>query len=104
MTTCTHLDRVRVTQLPESVQGCEECLKTGDPSLHLRICLECRKVGCCDSSPNRHASAHARSAGHPLARSIEPGEEWSWCFADDLAIVIPEVHGEVRIPPSPLGG
>jgi uncharacterized UBP type Zn finger protein len=104
MTTCTHLDRVRVTQLPESVQGCEECLKTGDPWLHLRICLECGKVGCCDSSPNRHASAHARSAGHPLARSIEPGEEWSWCFADELAIVIPEVHGEVRIPPSPLGG
>lgn len=104
MTTCTHLDRVRVTQLPESVQGCEECLKTGDPWLHLRICLECGTVGCCDSSPNRHASAHARSAGHPLARSIEPGEEWSSCFADDLAIVIPEVHGEVRIPLSPLGG
>lgn len=104
MTTCVYLDSVRVTQLPESVQGCEECLKTGDPWLHLRICLECGKVGCCDSSPDRPASAHGRSSGHPLARSIEPGEDWSWCFVDKFALRIPEVRGEVRIPPFPLGG
>src|SRR5262249_8760268 len=55
---CTHLDQVRVTQLPEAVDGCEDCLLTGDPWLHLRICLECGHVGCCDDSPNRHASAH----------------------------------------------
>ena len=72
-------------QLPDSVEGCEDCLAMGGEWLHLRICLECGKVGCCDDSPNRHASAHARSSGHPLIRSLEPGEEWSWCFVDDLS-------------------
>ena len=72
MASCTHLDRIEVTELPESVDGCEECLESGDPWLHLRICLECGKVGCCDSSPNRHASRHAREAAHPLIRSLEP--------------------------------
>lgn len=103
MASCTHLGHVRVTQLPGSVEGCEECLASGGGWLHLRICLECGKVGCCDSSPNRHASAHARSSGHPLIRSLEPREEWSWCFVDDLALVVPGVQGETRIPPSPLG-
>jgi uncharacterized UBP type Zn finger protein len=102
MPECTHLDQVRVTQLPESVEGCEECLKTGDKWLHLRICLECGKVGCCDDSPNQHASAHARDDGHPLIRSLEPGEEWSYCFIDEVAMVLPEVRGETQIPPSPL--
>jgi uncharacterized UBP type Zn finger protein len=104
MTACTHLDHVHITELPESVAGCEDCLATGDPWLHLRICLECGRVGCCDDSPNRHASAHAGSIGHPLIRSLEPGEDWSWCYVDDIALLIPEVHGETRIPPSPLGG
>jgi uncharacterized UBP type Zn finger protein len=104
MPTCTHLHQIQVTELPESVEGCEECLKAGDPWLHLRICLECGKVGCCDDSPNKHASAHARESDHPLIRSLEPGEEWSWCFVDDFAMLIPEVKGETRIPPSPLGG
>jgi uncharacterized UBP type Zn finger protein len=103
MASCTHLDHIQITQLPESVEGCEECLATGDPWLHLRICLECGKVGCCDDSPNRHASAHAQSSGHPLIRSLEPGEDWSWCFIDDLALLIEGVQGETRIPPSPLG-
>jgi uncharacterized UBP type Zn finger protein len=104
MSACTHLDRILVTQLPESVEGCEDCLLTGDPWLHLRICLECGHVGCCDSSPNRHASAHSRSSGHPIIHSLEPGETWSWCFLDEVAMRIPEVQGETRIPPSPLGG
>ena len=104
MAVCTHLDHVRIAELPDAVDGCEECLKTGDPWFHLRICLECGKVGCCDSSPNRHASIHAREADHPLIRSLEPGENWSWCFADDVALVIPQVVGETRIPPSPMGG
>jgi uncharacterized UBP type Zn finger protein len=104
MAQCTHLDQVEVTRLPESTDGCEECLAVGDPWLHLRICLTCGKVGCCDDSPNRHASAHAREVGHPLIRSLEPGEEWSWCFIDDLALLIGEVQGSTRIPPSPLGG
>lgn len=103
-TTCGHLDSVRVTELPEAVEGCEDCLKTGDPWLHLRICLECGHVGCCDSSPNRHASAHARQADHPLIRSLEPGEEWAFCFVDEVGMVIPEIRGQTRIPPSPLGG
>jgi uncharacterized UBP type Zn finger protein len=104
MPTCTHLNQVEVTQLPESVEGCEECLAVGDPWLHLRICLVCGKVGCCDDSPNRHATAHARSSGHPLIRSLEPHEEWSYCYPDYLALLLPEVHGETRIPRSPLGG
>ena len=104
MPDCTHLDLVQITELPESVKGCEECLKVGDPWLHLRICLVCGKVGCCDDSPNKHATAHAREDGHPLIRSLEPGEEWSWCYVDDIPLMIADVHGETRIPPSPLGG
>jgi ubiquitin-hydrolase Zn-finger-containing protein len=102
MATCTHLDHVHVTELPEAVDGCEECLETGGAWVHLRICLECGHVGCCDSSPGRHASAHEQSSGHPIIRSLEPGETWSWCFPDQLGMVLPEVHGSTRIPPSPL--
>ncbi len=103
MATCTHLDHVHVTELPDAVEGCADCLAEGTPWLHLRICLECGHVGCCDSSPQRHASGHAGASGHPLMRSIEPGEDWSWCFADELALRIPAVTGSPRIPPSPLG-
>jgi uncharacterized UBP type Zn finger protein len=104
MPTCTHLDHVKVTELPEAVDGCEECLAEGEPWLHLRICLECGHVGCCDDSPNRHATAHAKSTDHPIIRSLQPGEDWSWCFVDDIPLMIEGVHGETRIPPSPLGG
>ena len=99
---CSHLDTIEITELPESVAGCEDCLAEGGAWLHLRICLECGTVGCCDDSPGRHATAHAQASGHPIIRSLEPGEEWSWCFADELAMVIPEVTGETRIPPSPM--
>ena len=102
MASCTHLSSVKVTELPEAVDGCEDCLRTGDPWVHLRICLECGHVGCCDSSPNRHATAHAGGTGHPLIRSLEPGEVWSWCFLDQAIMRIPSVRGETRIPPSPL--
>lgn len=104
MAGCTHLDQVRITKLPEAVDGCEDCLASGGEWMHLRICLGCGKVGCCDDSPNRHATAHADQTGHPLIRSLEPGETWSWCFVDELALLIPSVQGETRIPPSPLGG
>jgi uncharacterized UBP type Zn finger protein len=104
MAACTHLDDVLITQLPEAVDGCEDCLLTGGVWLHLRICLECGRVGCCDDSPNRHATAHNHATGHPLIRSLEPGEEWSWCYIDRLAMVIPQIQGQTRIPPSPLGG
>lgn len=101
---CSHLRTVTVTELPEQVPGCEDCLREGGVWLHLRICLECGHVGCCDDSPNRHASAHAASVSHPLIRSLEPGEEWSWCFVDELAMVIPGITGNTRIPPSPMLG
>ena len=102
MTVCTHLDHVQILELPESVDGCEECLATGGKWLHLRICLECGHVGCCDDSPNKHATAHARESGHPIIRSLEPGENWSWCYLDDVGMLIPEIKGQTRIPPSPL--
>jgi uncharacterized UBP type Zn finger protein len=104
MANCTHLDHVHLTELPDAVPGCEDCLAGGGQWLHLRICLECGHVGCCDSSPNRHASAHARQAEHPIIRSLEPGEEWSWCFIDETPLRIDGVSGVTRIPPSPLGG
>jgi uncharacterized UBP type Zn finger protein len=102
MTICTHLDQVTVTELPQAVDGCEDCLAAGGAWLHLRICLSCGHVGCCDDSPNRHATAHAGASGHPIIRSLEPGEDWSWCYADELGMRIPEVHGATRIPPSPM--
>ena len=104
MAVCTHLDHVTIRELPEAVAGCEECLATGSGWVHLRICLECGHVGCCDDSPNRHATAHAQQSGHPIIRSIEPRERWSWCYADELLMRIDGVEGEPRIPPSPLGG
>jgi uncharacterized UBP type Zn finger protein len=101
---CSHLDQVGVRELPDEVAGCEDCLRIGSKWLHLRICLTCGHVGCCDNSPNRHATAHYHEASHPLIRSLEPGEEWSWCYVDEVALLVPEVTGETRIPPSPLGG
>jgi hypothetical protein len=85
---CSHLDQIRVTALPAPIEGCEECLKIGSSWVHLRMCMTCGKIGCCDSSPNRHASRHAREAGHPIVRSSEPGEDWSWCFVDEVAFIV----------------
>jgi uncharacterized UBP type Zn finger protein len=104
MAGCSHLDHVKVTELPESVAGCEECLAAGDGWLHLRICLECGHVGCCDDSPGRHATAHAQASGHPIIRSLEPREDWAWCFVDETALILQNVRGSARIPPSPLAG
>jgi uncharacterized UBP type Zn finger protein len=99
---CSHLDQVAISELPASVEGCEECLRDGGKWLHLRICLSCGHVGCCDDSPNRHATAHSHETSHPIIRSLEPGEEWCWCYADDVAFVLPNLRGATRIPPSPL--
>lgn len=99
---CSHLDSITVTELPDTVDGCENCLREGGVWLHLRICLQCGHVGCCDDSPGQHASRHAGATGHALIRSLEPGEEWSWCFVDEVALSIPEVTGRTRIPPSPM--
>ncbi|MGA9858360.1 MAG: UBP-type zinc finger domain-containing protein [Solirubrobacteraceae bacterium] len=99
---CSHLDTITVTELPAAVDGCEDCLREGGVWLHLRICLACGHVGCCDDSPGRHASAHAAATSHPIIRSLEPGEEWCWCFEDELAMLIPDVTGVTRIPRSPM--
>jgi hypothetical protein len=85
--TCTHLGQIFVER-PEEVAGCEECLKAGGQWVHLRVCRSCGLIGCCDSSPNQHASKHAAAAGHPIASSVEPGEDWSWCYVDELAFVV----------------
>jgi hypothetical protein len=82
---CTHLDQIEVFDLPDEIAGCEDCLATGGTWVHLRMCQICGKVGCCDSSPNRHASRHGAEAAHPVMRSAEPGENWSWCFIDEFA-------------------
>jgi uncharacterized UBP type Zn finger protein len=102
MTVCSHLDQIEIRQLPDHVAGCEDCLREGGVWLHLRICLTCGHVGCCDDSPNRHATAHQHETEHPLIRSLEPGEEWVWCYLDEVAMLIPEITGETRIPPSPM--
>jgi len=99
---CSHLDQVEVRELPAEVDGCVDCLAIGGKWLHLRICLTCGHVGCCDDSPNRHATAHSHATSHPLIRSLEPGEVWSWCYVDEIAMVIDGITGETRIPPSPL--
>jgi uncharacterized UBP type Zn finger protein len=85
---CTHLEQIQLTQLPASIAGCEECLKIGSRWLHLRMCMSCGKVGCCDSSPNQHARRHAGELGHPIVRSAEPNEDWSWCFLDEVAFTV----------------
>jgi uncharacterized UBP type Zn finger protein len=88
MATCSHLDQITITEPDEPVAGCEECLKIGGRWVHLRMCESCGKVGCCDDSPNRHASAHFAESSHPIIRSLEPGEAWSWCFVDEVAFVV----------------
>ena len=102
MAICTHTDQIALDTLPERVDGCEDCLKTGDGWVHLRICVTCGHVGCCDDSPNRHATAHHEASGHPIIRSLEPGETWSWCYLDRRGFVADRPAGETAIPPSPL--
>ncbi len=85
MANCSHLDQVRDVQ-PRTPAGCEECLAMGDTWVHLRECLSCGHVGCCDSSKNRHATAHFRGTAHPLIRSFQPGENWAWCYVDEVML------------------
>lgn len=84
MTGCTHLDQIEVSAPPDEIAGCEDCLAIGATWVHLRMCHTCGHIGCCDSSPNRHATAHHGATGHPVIRSVEPGEHWSWCYEDEL--------------------
>jgi uncharacterized UBP type Zn finger protein len=86
--TCTHLDDL-AHQPPPSGDGCVECLLIGARWVHLRRCIECGHVGCCDQSPNKHATAHYHETTHPLVQSFEPGEDWIWCYADELVFEVP---------------
>jgi K+:H+ antiporter len=83
---CNHLSFI-VTDTANTA-GCEECLVLGDTWVHLRLCRTCGHVGCCDDSKNKHASKHAREVSHPIVRSAEPGEDWSWCYVDEVAFVL----------------
>ena len=82
--TCTHRDLMR--EVVPSSDGCEDCLRIGAWWVHLRECMTCGHIGCCDSSPNRHAAGHARESDHPIVRSFERGEDWMWCFVDQLVL------------------
>jgi len=82
--TCTHLDQIR--SVTPSAQGCETCLKIGDRWVNLRLCLMCGYVGCCDDSKNRHARKHAHAEGHPIIQSFMPGEDWRWCYVDEVNV------------------
>ena len=88
MGACGHLDQITVRSLPQEIAGCEDCLAPGGHGVPLRMGQAGGHVGCCDSSPNRHARRHAESASHPVMRSAEPGEQWSYCFVDDVAFVV----------------
>ncbi len=81
--TCSHLDHIH-NVTPKTPQGCEECLKIGSDWVHLRECLECGHIGCCDDSPNTHATKHFHATHHPIITSFQPGENWKWCYVDEL--------------------
>lgn len=82
---CTHIDGISDTK-PLTPDGCEECLARGSLWVHLRLCLSCGHVGCCDSSPNKHATKHFHRTKHPIVRSFEPGEDWRWCYVDKVRV------------------
>lgn len=82
MKNCVHVTQARNLEAKRRV--CEDCEKTGDSWVHLRLCLTCGHVGCCDSSKNKHATKHYHATSHPVIRSIEPGEEWGWCYVDEV--------------------
>ncbi|GAC1366840.1 MAG: UBP-type zinc finger domain-containing protein [Acidobacteriaceae bacterium] len=81
---CSHLGEIR--KVSPSSAGCEDCLREGSRWVHLRMCLECGHVGCCDSSPRKHATGHFKATTHPVMRSVEPGESWGWCYVDEVML------------------
>jgi hypothetical protein len=96
MSLCSHLDLIDYDAVDPDAPGCEECLAAGGRWVHLRACQTCGHIACCDSSPNRHARAHAVEVGHPVVRSYEPGEGWFYCYPDDLTFEL------VGAPPPPF--
>lgn len=87
MALCTHIDQIKPGVTPSTTEGCEDCLKTGDTWVHLRMCLTCGYAGCCNSSKNKHAQKHFESSGHPIIKSLQPGEDWKWCYIDNEYLV-----------------
>ena len=86
---CSHLEkfeRKRTSPVHPSGHGCKECLETGDEWVHLRLCMACGHVGCCDDSPNRHATRHHHATRHPVIKSFEPREDWAWCYVDEETV------------------
>jgi uncharacterized UBP type Zn finger protein len=81
---CTHLETVQ--DVTPSAEGCEDCIPIGDRWVHLRLCMTCGHVGCCDSSKNTHATKHFRATGHPIVTSFERGEDWGWCYVDQVML------------------
>ncbi len=81
---CNHL--LYIHDVMPQTQGCAECMKNGDAWVHLRVCMICGYVGCCDSSKNKHASAHFHKTNHAIVRSLEPGEDWMWCYVDQTFV------------------
>jgi uncharacterized UBP type Zn finger protein len=79
---CKHLNQIKITNT--DIRVCAECVKLGDTWVHLRLCMSCGNVGCCDSSKNKHATKHFHATKHPVMRSIEPGEDWIWCYVDEM--------------------
>ncbi|MFF4949295.1 UBP-type zinc finger domain-containing protein [Streptomyces chattanoogensis] len=86
MSDCTHVRGLPRAEPPPLSATCTECLAVGSHPVQLRLCLVCGHVGCCDSSPYRHATAHYKETGHPVMRSFEPGDDWRWCFVDQLLV------------------
>ena len=81
---CTHLDTIQ--PVTPAAKGCVECRKTGQRWVHLRLCLTCGFVGCCDQSPGKHATKHFHASGHPIIQSFERGEDWRWCYIDQIDV------------------
>ena len=85
MASCQHSSQA--SEVTPSGQGCKECLEIGSDWVHLRLCMVCGHVGCCDNSPNKHATAHWHASSHPVVRSLERGEDWAWCYPDELVLL-----------------
>ena len=86
---CPHIDHIQM--VTPSAKGCEDCLKIGARWVHLRLCRTCGHVGCCDSSPNRHATAHFHATAHPIIEGYDPPEKWAWCYVDEVGFELGEL-------------
>ena len=101
MAGCQHLDQINIAT--PTAEGCKECLVLGDTWVHLRLCMSCGHVGCCDDSKNRHATKHFRATRHPIIMSYEPAEEWGWCFVDQGYFEsLPDVMEQMGKPVQPV--